>query len=239
MGRGRDRQPRERRRGRGRQGGDGPGRRRRDRARGRGDVEDLARRGAAGRTRRRLRSDYRAEPAGPAPSLVVEAADAVRVDDGDARGLPRRVRPRAHGPRTRPRRPRLPARGDPRRARAPRGGRAGGQDRAVDPGLTPTRATRRRLLEAAGGGAAVLALALAVGWVASEATSRVANWFVMTDELFYERLAIAVAQTGSVLPRIHGHTVTNVNQLYPVLISLVYGNGDVGASLESAHRLNA
>ena len=61
----------------------------------------------------------------------------------------------------------------------------------------------------------------------------------MTDELFYERLAIAVAQTGSVLPRIHGETVTNVNQLYPALISLVYGNGDVGASLASAHWLNA
>ena len=30
-----------------------------------------------------------------------------------------------------------------------------------------------------------------------------------------------------------------MNQLYPILISLAYGNGDVGASLASAHRLNA
>ena len=73
----------------------------------------------------------------------------------------------------------------------------------------------------------------------SLATTRVANWFVMTDELYYERLAIAVAQTGSLLPRIHGALVANVNQLYPILLSPVFGDGNVPASLESAHRLNA
>ena len=80
---------------------------------------------------------------------------------------------------------------------------------------------------------------LGLGWLVSLATTRVENWFVMTDELFYERLAISVAQTGSLLPRIHGEVVTNVNQLYPVLLSLVYGDGDVPESLEAAHRLNA
>src|SRR5829696_1592820 len=87
------------------------------------------------------------------------------------------------------------------------------------------------------GGVAVLALAL--GWVLSLATTRVKNWFVMSDELYYERLAISVAQTGSLLPRVHGEIVSNVNQLYPVLLSTVYGSGNVPASLEGAHRLNA
>ena len=97
---------------------------------------------------------------------------------------------------------------------------------------------RLRALDA-GARAAIVGIALVLGWVLSLATTRVANWFVMTDELYYERLAISVAQTGSLLPRIHGDLVANVNQLYPVLVSFVYGNGDVPASLESAHRLNA
>ena len=63
-----------------------------------------------------------------------------------------------------------------------------------------------------------------LGWVLSLATTKVANWFVMTDELYYERLAISVAHTGSLLPRLHGEVISNVNQLYPVLLSLVYGN---------------
>src|SRR5687768_1583339 len=91
----------------------------------------------------------------------------------------------------------------------------------------------------AGAGAAIVAIALVLGWVLSLATTRVANWFVMTDELYYERLAISVAQTGSLLPRLHGELVANVNQLYPALLSVFYGNGDVPASLEAAHRLNA
>ncbi len=77
------------------------------------------------------------------------------------------------------------------------------------------------------------------GWLLSQATVRVVNWFVMTDELFYERLGISVAQTGSVIPRLRGETVANVNQLYPVLLGFVFGHADVPGSLATAHRLNA
>ena len=88
-------------------------------------------------------------------------------------------------------------------------------------------------------GASVVAVALFLGWVLSLATTRVKNWFVMTDELYYERLAVSVAQTGSLLPRLHGELVSNVNQLYPILISPLYGDGNVPASFAGAHRLNA
>ena len=88
-------------------------------------------------------------------------------------------------------------------------------------------------------GASVAAVALFLGWVLSLATTRVKNWFVMTDELYYERLAVSVAQTGSLLPRLHGEVIPNVNQLYPVLISPMFGDGNVPASFEGAHRLNA
>ena len=89
------------------------------------------------------------------------------------------------------------------------------------------------------GGASIVGVVLVLGWILSLATTRVKNWFVMTDELYYERLAISVAQTGSLLPRLHGELVSNVNQLYPVVISTVYGDGDVQASFADAHRLNA
>jgi hypothetical protein len=88
-------------------------------------------------------------------------------------------------------------------------------------------------------GASVVAVALFLGWVLSLATTRVKNWFVMTDELYYERLAVSVAQTGSLLPRLHGELVPNVNQLYPVLISPLFGDGNIPASFAGAHRLNA
>ena len=65
------------------------------------------------------------------------------------------------------------------------------------------------------GAIVVCGLAALLGWVLSLATTRVVNWFVMTDELFYERLGISVAHSGSVVPRFRGETVGNVNQLYP------------------------
>ena len=77
------------------------------------------------------------------------------------------------------------------------------------------------------GGASIVGVVLVLGWILSLATTRVKNWFVMTDELYYERLAISVAQTGSLLPRLHGELVPNVNQLYPIVLSTVYGDGDV------------
>jgi hypothetical protein len=88
-------------------------------------------------------------------------------------------------------------------------------------------------------GASVVAVALFLGWILSLATTRVKNWFVMTDELYYERLAVSVAQTASLLPRLHGELVPNVNQLYPVLISPLFGDGNIPASFAGAHRLNA
>lgn len=87
--------------------------------------------------------------------------------------------------------------------------------------------------------AGIAALSLLLGWLVSVATTRVHNWFVMTDELYYLRLAVSVAQTDSPLPRFHGNVIANVNQLYPVLLSPLFGDGDVPASLTASHRLNA
>src|SRR5438093_8283712 len=87
--------------------------------------------------------------------------------------------------------------------------------------------------------AALLALWLAAACGLQLLTTRVADWFVMTDELLYERLAISVARGHSPLPRVHATLVPNVNQLYPLLIAPVFGEQLVPQSLHAAHLLNA
>src|SRR3954447_3827335 len=85
-------------------------------------------------------------------------------------------------------------------------------------------------------------LAVLFGAIASVLAITVAHahdWFVMTDELLYERLAINAAQTFSPVPAIHGHGVANMNQLYPLLIAPVFGHRNVATSLTEAHVVNA
>jgi hypothetical protein len=84
---------------------------------------------------------------------------------------------------------------------------------------------------------AVLWLALGAGLAVL--TTRVVDWYVMTDELLYERLAISVAQHHSPLPQIHGELIGNVNQLYPLLLAPLFHNVLVPAGLRDAHVLNA
>jgi dolichyl-phosphate-mannose-protein mannosyltransferase len=87
--------------------------------------------------------------------------------------------------------------------------------------------------------AALLALWIAAGAALQALTTRVADWFVMTDELLYERLALSVARHHSPLPRVHEALIPNVDQLYPLLLSPVFGDAPVWQSLRNAHFLNA
>ena len=68
---------------------------------------------------------------------------------------------------------------------------------------------------------------------------RVVDWFVMTDELLYERLAFSVARTGSPLPALHGMRVPEANQLYAILLGWVSGDDLVPDWLVRAHTVNA
>src|SRR5262245_212990 len=49
-----------------------------------------------------------------------------------------------------------------------------------------------------------LACWLALAAVLALITTRVRDWYVMTDEMRYERLALSIARTHSLVPRIHG-----------------------------------
>ena len=84
-----------------------------------------------------------------------------------------------------------------------------------------------------------IALWLMFGAVLAWITSHVADWFVMTDELLYERLALSVDQLHSPLPRVHGVAIANLNQLYPLLLAPVFATGTVAGGLQRAHVLNA
>jgi hypothetical protein len=85
----------------------------------------------------------------------------------------------------------------------------------------------------------VAVLWLALGGVLAVLTSRVMDWYVMTDELLYERLAISIGQLHSPLPRIHGELIGNVNQLYPLLLAPLFHDTLVPPALHHAHVLNA
>src|SRR5512146_2464573 len=94
---------------------------------------------------------------------------------------------------------------------------------------------RPALTEAAG----LMALWLAAGAGLGALTTRAADWFVMTDELLYERLALSIAGSGSPLPRVHGALVPSVDQLYPLLVAPAFAHGLVPHALREAHLLNA
>lgn len=95
----------------------------------------------------------------------------------------------------------------------------------------------RRLLSPTSG---LLLLWFAVGaWLALWFTGRIRDWSVMTDELQYVKLAIAIAETHSPLPKIHGTSVSSMNQLYPLLLAPVFGALPSPSAFRVAHVLNA
>ena len=85
----------------------------------------------------------------------------------------------------------------------------------------------------------IAALWLALAGGLALLTSQIADWYVMTDELLYERLAISIANLGSPLPQIHGELIGNVNQLYPLLLAPLFHDRLVPPALLDAHVLNA
>ena len=61
----------------------------------------------------------------------------------------------------------------------------------------------------------------------------------MTDELQTARLAISIGQTLSPVPQIHGEYYAALSQLYPLLLSPLYGFLSTPDAFRAAHVLNA
>jgi hypothetical protein len=91
----------------------------------------------------------------------------------------------------------------------------------------------------------VAAAGLILLWCATAAflaawfSARIRDWAVMTDEMQYAKLALAVAETHSPLPSLHDTTVSLANQLYPLLLAPVYGSLSSTDAFVGAHVLNA
>jgi hypothetical protein len=86
---------------------------------------------------------------------------------------------------------------------------------------------------------ALAALWTALGLGLSVLVAHVRDWFDMTDEMRYERLAIAIARTHSLVPRVHGVDIHSYSQLYPLLIAPTFAHGLVARDLLHAHVLGA
>src|SRR5436305_12909763 len=84
-----------------------------------------------------------------------------------------------------------------------------------------------------------LALWLVCAAIVGAVTGRVADWFVMTDELLYERLALSVDRLHSPVPHVHGVVIGSINQLYPLLLASIFASRTVAQGLQLAHVLNA
>jgi hypothetical protein len=89
------------------------------------------------------------------------------------------------------------------------------------------------------GAVPLLGLWAALGVGLSAITGRVTDWFVMTDELLYERLAISIARDVSLIPRLRGVRISSVDQLYPLLIAPLFRDGSIAHDLHNAHLWNA
>ncbi|HET7129627.1 MAG TPA: glycosyltransferase family 39 protein, partial [Gaiellaceae bacterium] len=75
--------------------------------------------------------------------------------------------------------------------------------------------------------------------VLSELTTRALDWFAKDDELRYERLAISIARTHSLVPRIHDVNIESYSQLYPLLIAPFFRHGLVPDNVRTVHLANA
>jgi hypothetical protein len=85
----------------------------------------------------------------------------------------------------------------------------------------------------------IAAMWLVLGGGLALLTTQVTDWYVMTDELLYERLALGVAQLHSPLPHVHGELIGNINQLYPLMLAPLLSGRLVPHGLHDAHLLNA
>src|SRR5919201_114057 len=85
----------------------------------------------------------------------------------------------------------------------------------------------------------VLGIVLAAGLLAVQYASQAREWAVMTDELQTSKLATSIGETLSPVPQIHGEYYGALNQLYPLLLSPLYGSLSAPAAFDGAHVLNA
>jgi hypothetical protein len=80
---------------------------------------------------------------------------------------------------------------------------------------------------------------LGAGGLAAFFAAQATHWSVMSDELQTTKLATSIADTGSILPRIHGEGYGGLSQqLYPLVLAPFFAFLDVPAAMHAAHIVN-
>jgi hypothetical protein len=85
----------------------------------------------------------------------------------------------------------------------------------------------------------VAALSIGAAALLSLATTQVTYWTVMSDEMFYAKIATDFTETGSPLPHLHGARIDYFPFLYSLLIAPFYGLLEPQSAFHAAHVLNA
>jgi hypothetical protein len=86
---------------------------------------------------------------------------------------------------------------------------------------------------------ALTLIVLAAAGFAAHYALDVDEWRVMSDELMYERLALHIGDTLSLVPEVRGVRLGTYSLLYPVLISPAMAVFDLPTAIRIAHGLNA
>jgi hypothetical protein len=82
-------------------------------------------------------------------------------------------------------------------------------------------------------------IVLGAGGLAALFAARATHWAVMSDELQTSKLATSIADSGSILPQIHGHRYGALaQQLYPLLLSPWFAWLGVPDAVHAAHIFN-
>jgi hypothetical protein len=70
-------------------------------------------------------------------------------------------------------------------------------------------------------------------------STQVSSWYLMSDELLWQRLGLSIFETGSPAPSVRGLPVGAYSGLYPLLTSPAYARDDMQDAFRAVHQINA
>ena len=98
------------------------------------------------------------------------------------------------------------------------------------------RSSRKASLVA---GVALLTLVVLATLAIAHFTTQAPTWYLMSDELLWEKLGLSIFESGSPLPHVRGVAADAYSGLYPLLTSIAYARDDMPDAFRAVHQINA